>query len=142
MKRTAILLVAMLMPAQAWADPCTAKLPKPGTVFQGTVRYVGDGDSFCVGLTPRPKTWIEVRAADFYAPELRDPGGKAAREALERLAMGKEVQCVAGKRSYDRVVATCKIDGYSLAHLMRLSGVGEGGKGKDVPKGIGPKRER
>ncbi len=40
-----------------------------------TVRYVGDGDSLCVGKTTDPNAWIEVRLADFNAPELHEDGG-------------------------------------------------------------------
>jgi micrococcal nuclease len=134
-------VIVTLAPVSAAADPCTAKLPKPRTAFMGTVRYVGDGDSLCVGNSTNPKTWIEVRVADFYAPELRAPGGKEAKSALERIAMGKPLHCTAGKRSYDRVVATCTLAGYSLENLMRLSGVAEGGRGKEAPKDKGSRRD-
>jgi hypothetical protein len=36
-------------PSVAHADPCTAPLPARGTVFSGVVRYIGDGDSLCIG---------------------------------------------------------------------------------------------
>jgi len=129
---SAFLLVvgAACFPALAMADPCEAKLPKSGTSFSGQVRYVGDGDSLCVGQTSDPNEWIEVRAADFYAPELYAPGGRAAKQALERIALGKTIQCVAGKRSYDRVVARCSISGATVADLMRGAGVSEGGRGR------------
>jgi micrococcal nuclease len=112
------------------ADPCEASLPKPGTQFDGTVRYVGDGDSLCVGKTSDPRTWIEVRAEDFYAPELHAPGGREAKSALERVAFGKPIHCLAGKRSYDRVVAKCSVGGTPIADLMRREGVSEGGRGR------------
>jgi endonuclease YncB( thermonuclease family) len=73
-----MLLTALLVPASALADPCTAPLPPPGTSFSGTVRYVGDGDSICVGNGASGSTWIEVRVADFYAPELHAAGGPQA----------------------------------------------------------------
>lgn len=39
----------------ASADPCTAPLPShSGDRFAGTVRYVGDGDSLCVGASSNP----------------------------------------------------------------------------------------
>jgi endonuclease YncB( thermonuclease family) len=114
----------------AFADPCIAPLPRPGVKFSGVVRYVGDGDSLCVGATADPETWIEVRIADFYAPELNAPGGKAAKAALSRIARGKHAQCVAGRRSYDRVVAKCYLRGRSLGASMRAAGVREGGNGR------------
>lgn len=113
----------------ALADPCTAPLPKPGTQFNGTVRYVGDGDSLCVGLNANPGEWIEVRVADFYAPELQSIGGPEAKAALVRVAFGKPIQCLAGKRSYDRVVAQCSVGGVSVGDLMRRAGIHEGGRG-------------
>jgi len=67
--------------------------------------------------------------ADFYAPELSSPGGEDAKAALSRIAKGRQVQCVAGRRSYDRVVAQCRIGGASLGDLLRRSGVKEGGNG-------------
>lgn len=118
------------LPQAALADPCTAPLPSPGTAFSGQVRYVGDGDSLCVGQSGNPSTWIEVRVADFYAPELHTPNGPKSKAALERIAMGLTAQCVAGRRSYDRVVARCTIGGSSIGDMMRRAGVSEGGRGK------------
>jgi micrococcal nuclease len=124
------------------ADPCKAvpdrgPVPsslKPGSNFSGPVVYVGDGDSLCVAADPRrrqdPATWVEVRVADFYAPELAAPGGRDAKAALERIAMGKPAQCKAQRRSYDRVVAVCRIDGRSVGALMRSAGIVEGGRGR------------
>lgn len=129
MNRAIVLFATLLLPSTAVADPCEGKLPVAGTDFSGSVRYVGDGDSLCVGNSSDAITWIEVRVADFYAPELHAPGGRSAKAALESIAMGKVAQCRAGKRSYDRVVAQCTIDGTSLAKLMRDAGVSEGGRG-------------
>lgn len=112
----------------AHADPCEGPLPKPGTEFSGIVRYVGDGDGLCTGSSPDPATWIEVRVADFYAPELNEPGGREAKAALARLVTGRLVSCIAGRRSYDRVVAVCRLGGRSVGDLMRAAGVAEGGR--------------
>src|SRR4051812_33280850 len=79
---------AVLTAAPARADPCRAPLPRQGSTFAGDVRYIGDGDSLCVGPGPDPATWIEVRLADFYAPELHEEGGRAARDVLIRLTGG------------------------------------------------------
>ena len=124
--RTA-LAAFLLLATPATADPCEAPLPPQGRVFTGRVEYVGDGDGLCVtslaGL-------IEVRIADFYAPELSQPGGREAKAALEGLVMGRTVQCVAGHRSYDRTVAVCRLKGQSVGDLMRRAGVKEGGNGR------------
>lgn len=118
----------------AAADPCEARLPqRAGAEFSGVVRYVGDGDSLCVGATEDPNTWIEVRLADFNAPELNAAGGRDARARLGTLALNRATQCVAtpGRTgrvvSYDRVIATCRIGGRRLGDLLRDAGGVEGG---------------
>jgi len=126
----ALLGPLFLWPCVALADPCEAPLPKPGTVFTGEVRYVGDGDSLCVGHTDDPAEWIEVRLADFFAPELSEPGGEQAKGALEDLAWGAPLRCVADHRSYDRTVARCTLGGASVGALMRRRGIAEGGRGR------------
>lgn len=111
----------------ACADPCTASLPKKGVTFSGEVRYIVDGDGLCVGNTTNPGEWIEVRLQDFYAPELREKGGQAAKLTLDKIAMGKQVTCVADHRSWDRIVAHCTVQGFSIGDVMRRAGVKEGG---------------
>ena len=118
---------SLAFPILAHADPCEAALTKPGTTFLGPVRYVGDGDGLCIGASRDPSTWIEVRLADFYAPELSQPGGREAKSTLERMVMGRTLRCVADHRSYDRIVAACRLDGVSVGDLMRRRGVREGG---------------
>lgn len=111
----------------AKADPCEGALPKKDAAFSGIVRYIVDGDGLCVGAKQDPKTWIEVRLADFNAPELYGPGGADARNALSAIAMNKRASCIARHKSYDRVVATCKISGRPIGALMRERGIEEGG---------------
>ena len=122
------------LPAVAWADPCEGALPRrAGETFSGQVRYIGDGDSLCVGNSSDPSTWVEVRLADFNAPELHAQGGEAAKDALERLAMGQNAQCVATRGrngrvvSYDRVIATCRIGGRRIGDALRAAGARAGG---------------
>lgn len=128
------MLVIFCPLAPAYADPCRAPLPShAGMQFSGTVRYVGDGDGICVGRTADPNEWIEVRLADFDAPEVHQPGGTAARAALERIALHREVLCTAERGrsdrvvSFDRVIARCKIRSTSIGDLLRATGVAEGG---------------
>lgn len=131
-------ILFLLGPKTAVADPCKAipdSGPTPaslafGAVFSGPVVYVGDGDSFCTAAGPEPATWIEVRIADFYAPELNEPGGYVAKLALARIAMGKRARCIAQHRSHDRIVANCSIDGRSIGDLLRAEGIREGGNGR------------
>jgi endonuclease YncB( thermonuclease family) len=129
------LAAAVLAPAVAHADPCTAPLPhKAGETFTGSVRYVGDGDSICVSSNADPSTWIEVRLGDFNAPELHSTEGPAAKAALTRIAYGKDASCVVVRgrngrtTSYDRVIAVCRVGGRSVGDLMRAEGIAEGGR--------------
>ncbi|BBF68829.1 thermonuclease family protein [Sphingomonas bisphenolicum] len=123
----ALLIVGWSAPAHA--DPCEGKLPAKGATFSGVVRYVGDGDSLCVGPAGQPDRWIEVRLGDFYAPELRDAGGADAKRRLERIALGQPLTCRAGKRSYDRVIGYCALKGQPLGTRLRRQGGEQGGRG-------------
>jgi micrococcal nuclease len=118
-----LILVTSVGPA--FADPCEAPLPAYGTMFSGEVTYIVDGDGFCVG---RERGGVEVRLADFNACELGERGGDAAKQSLRQIAFGKTVECVAGRRSYDRVVAQCTVDGQNVGALMHRAGACEGGR--------------
>lgn len=126
-------LLAIATPASA--DPCEGELPsRAGRIFTGVIRYVGDGDSLCVGSSTYPREWIEVRLADFDAPELQVLGGELAKSALTRIALHRPVTCTAerGRNGrvvvFDRVIARCLIRGVSIGDLMRETGVREGGR--------------
>jgi endonuclease YncB( thermonuclease family) len=125
---------AAALPALAHADPCEGRLPaRAGETFSGQVRYVGDGDSLCVGPGADPATWIEVRLSDFDAPELHSPTGRADRDRHSRLVRGRVLACVAvrGRNGrvivYDRVIAACRLDGRRVGDLLRAAGGREGG---------------
>jgi len=119
-----------------------------GQTFTGPVVHIIDGDGLCVEVpntnvegTKVGDNWVEVRIADFYAPETSEPGGTEATQALTRIAFGKPVSCKADHRSYDRVVAQCFLDGKSLGDLMREAHIAEGGrayKPKPVPAAPAP----
>ena len=130
-------LVSLSVATGAFADPCKAipdrgPVPAyltPGKAFSGPVVYIGDGDSLCVAVGPTQGAWVEVRLADFYAPELAAPSGRQAKAALERIATGHQVDCVAEHRSYDRVVAVCTLRGVRLGDRMRAAGIMQEGRG-------------
>ena len=120
--------------APAKADPCEGHLPSAaGQKFEGLIRYVGDGDSLCVGQAADPRTWIEVRVADFNAPELHAPEGRRAKMLLEQVAFGRRAQCEARRGrsgrviSHDRVIAVCRVDDQSIGDLLREHRAPEGG---------------
>lgn len=128
----ALMLFSWAAPAQA--DPCEGRLPAAaGQKFAGLIRYVGDGDSLCVGQSPDPQTWIEVRLADFDAPELHAPEGRRAKMLLEQIAFGRRAQCEARRGrsgrviSHDRVIAVCRVDGRSVGDLLRERHAPQGG---------------
>lgn len=140
--RLAALLLAggiLACAVPALADPCRA-VPQKGSLpaglargerFSGPVVHVGDGDSLCLSVGPRRGAdWVEVRLADFYAPELKAPGGREARDALRRITAGRQVDCVSRGRSWDRVAADCRVAGRGLGDQMRAAGVREGGRGR------------
>lgn len=63
--------------------------------------------------------------------ELRNRSeGPEAKATLSRLVEGKAVEYIAEHRSYDCVVAVCRLRGRSVGDLMRASGVREGGSGR------------
>jgi len=139
MRPVSLLLLALAVSAYsgaARADPCEAPVNRyqPGDQFSGQVRYIGDGDSLCVGASADPRQWIEVRLADFDAPELSEPNGPRGKAMLRTLAAGKPARCtaVAGRNgrtvSYDRVIAVCRIEGRSLGDLLRARGAPQGGR--------------
>jgi endonuclease YncB( thermonuclease family) len=122
--------LAMLSSSLAWplaaaADPCRAALPAQGETFQGVVTAIIDGDGLCVG---HRRGGIEVRLGDFDAPERKEPGGLEAKSALSSLVLGREIACVAGPRSYDRVIGWCRLDGEPLGQLLRGRNTPEGGR--------------
>jgi Micrococcal nuclease (thermonuclease) homologs len=119
-----VMVVRWAFPSGDDSDRCQAPLPFPGSAFEGKVDWIADGDSLCVrgddGL-------IEVRLADFDAPELSQPGGNQARAALRRLAQDKLARCRALHISHDRIVARCSVDGRPLGQAMRDAGITSGG---------------
>jgi micrococcal nuclease len=133
----AVAVFGLAVATQAHADSCEAPVNhyRAGEHIIGRVMYVGDGDSICVGNDRDPNHWIEIRLADFYAPELHEAGGLEARRRMVQTAKSKPVVCTVQRGnngrtySYDRVIAVCRMNGTSLSQLMESEGVREGGRG-------------
>jgi endonuclease YncB( thermonuclease family) len=131
----------LLIGTAASADPCEA-IPEQGALpsylafgarFSGEVVHVIDGDSLCVAVGPDSASWVEVRLADFSAPESHEPGGAAAKAELTRIALGRKATCTANMRTYDRIASRCAIDGVAIGESLRRAGVREGGNGGGRP---------
>ncbi len=135
----ALALLLAIVATVAHADPCKAipdrgPMPaylRPGATFAGPVAYIIDGDGLCVATGSG--AWVEVRLADFYAPELAEAGGREAKATLAKITQGRRVECGAQHRSYDRVVAVCTLQGVSLGDKMRAAGIAPGGRGLTSP---------
>lgn len=129
--------LASLMAGAAQADPCEAPVSgyRPGQVITAPIIYAGDGDSFCLALGRDPSRWLEVREARWFAPELREPGGQEAKRVMDRL-VGRRAVCTVERgrggstRSYDRVIAACRVEGLPIAEHMRRAGIAPGGRGR------------
>jgi micrococcal nuclease len=86
---------------------------KAAAPLVGTVTHVSDGDSLWFKpAAPAPALPIEVRLADIDAPEICQPGGEPAKQALAALALGKTGRLTPLARdSYGRTVAKLEISG-------------------------------
>ncbi|MGP1254908.1 MAG: thermonuclease family protein [Kiloniellales bacterium] len=105
--------VLCLLAASALAD----------SVLEGAVTHVRDGDTIEIGETA-------VRLSGLHAPEMGEDGGPAARAFMVELVAGKFVECrLEGRRSYDREVGDCFLDGRDIAGLLVAAGLG-----RDCPR--------
>jgi hypothetical protein len=128
-------LTLFLSVTPAAADPCEGPLPsQAGVEFSGIVRYVVDGDGWCVGNSAEPNSWIEVRASDFDAQELRTEGGRQGKVIAAEQLLGRHMSCVSARgrngrsvTSYDRVFAVCRIGDRRVSDILRAAGVPQGG---------------
>lgn len=78
--------------------------PSEGTLLEGVVVKIIDGDSFRVDD-------VEVRLWGVDAPEYRFKGFEAAREGLRSRIAGRFIQCtVLDQDRYERQVARCQFD--------------------------------
>ena len=80
--------------------------------FTCKVESTTDGDTFRCDDNTR------VRIHGIDAPELDTPEGLASRNALQALIEARTLACEQNGTSYNRVVATCFLDGQDIAALM------------------------
>jgi endonuclease YncB( thermonuclease family)/Spy/CpxP family protein refolding chaperone len=75
----------------------------------GVVTHVRDGDTIEIGDAA-------IRLQGLHAPELSDPLGDQARELMQALVLGKEVDCMLdGTRNGGRVIGICFANGLDIA---------------------------
>ena len=101
------LLVSVLgLPWPATAADC------PRGTLTGQVTHVRDGDTIVVGSMP-------IRLNGLAAPEGDEPGGAEATRAMLELVQGRTLRCqLDGKRTGDRCVGICYLDGADISQVM------------------------
>lgn len=96
-------------------------------IRNGTVKHVIDGDT--IDISPVEGAGLqEFRLVDINAPEIGTPEGEEAKEFVEKLCLGKEVEFDVDdvKRSpygkYDRILAVVYVNGTNLNAEMLKRG--------------------
>ena len=108
MKPLALLLLLVTLPALAKTEISGTALAIDGD----TINVVGGG------------RYTPVRLFGIAAPELKEAGGKAALDYLERLAEDKPVRCVLeSKRLEQFEIGTCYVGGRDLSAAMVKAGL-------------------
>lgn len=115
-----------LLACLALASALLAGLPNASQAaersFRGTVTHVSDGDTLWV----RPATGgrpVAVRLVGIDAPELCQPHGPEARQALDRQARRQAVTVqVQGRDDYDRLLARIELEGQDLGGWLVTTG--------------------
>ncbi len=95
---------------------------QPRHDWTGVVTHVVDGDTVWVRSMDGSKP-VNVRLEGLDAPEICQPGGVAAREALQRRVQGRQV-LVRGVRQddYQRLLARIELNGEDVGTGLVLSG--------------------
>ncbi len=90
---------------------------RTGSMLEGRVTHVRDGDTIEVGGVP-------VRLATLDCAEKGTAKGNAATVEMRSIASGKSATCyLQGRRSYDREIGTCTIEGVGdVGTYMRQGG--------------------
>lgn len=102
-----VLIMAFAFPAQAQE-------------FKGKVVGISDGDTLT--LLTAEKHQVKIRLAEIDTPESRQPYGTRAKQALSKLAFGKNATVkVQDKDRYGRIVGRVYVDGIDVnAEMVRL----------------------
>ena len=88
----------------------------------GVVTRVVDGDTLWV-KTSASQQALKVRLQDIDAPEICQPGGVQARDALKRQVLGQRVTVTSGAHdSYGRTVGTLHLEGQDMGRWLVAQG--------------------
>jgi len=108
----AVLGLASLWLAPAWGQPTSPA--RTAVPVQGIVTQVTDGDS--LWITPPGQPGIEVRLRDIDAPEICQPWGPEARQALAEMVQGKPALLqTRGRDVHGRVLGALRVDEQDVA---------------------------
>lgn len=103
------MIVAFVLVACSLAQAATAP---PSPLLDATVTRIVDGDSLWLELPGASDAALEVRLKDIDAPEICQPWGTEARDALRDMVLNKAVQIrISGHDTYGRTLATLYVDG-------------------------------
>lgn len=117
-----VALSACLAALAAVAPLAIHAASKPAAApIEGVINRIIDGDTLV--LQPQGKPPIDVRLRDMDAPEICQPHGPEAKQALEQLALGKTAQLtVSARDQYGRSIGIVMVEGQSLSKLMVAEG--------------------
>ena len=125
--RTGAMGLALVLAAMSGAQAQSGETPsaQAGTqAWAATVTYVVDGDSIWVRSVDRGAR-VKLRLLGIDAPEVCQPLGPEARQALQRMALNQRVRvAVRGRDRYGRALASVvrAQDGADLAQTMVRAG--------------------
>ena len=101
----------------AFALLAASALAAPPRSVEGVVSKVTDGDS--LWLTPPGQPAIEVRLRDIDAPEICQPWGAEARQALVELALNQPASLTtSGRDVHGRMLGVVKVGAVDLGRRM------------------------
>ena len=130
-RRSVGVLVIALIAAIAWEgglwrlvgeDRMAVAQQATGTTgerFRGRITRIVDGDTFWMDSAP-----VRIRVWALDAPEIGEPGGDAATEAMRQLTADRELECLTRDIDrFGRIVAQCWLpDGRDITAAMIASG--------------------
>ena len=111
-------VLAGLIGAMPWA-----RAARPAPAWRGRVTHVSDGDSLWVRPEGGDAKPVEIRLADIDAPEICQPWGPEARDALRERVNGQVVSVhPVGRDGFGRLLARVQVAGQDLGRQLVVDG--------------------